>query len=86
MSDRLVCRGCGEEVPGDQMDDGGHLVERQCGACGGSGSVLYGYVTRDMALDACEPSMEGMPLEGRCPRCYGGVEVELCGPVEAEHG
>lgn len=39
-----------------------------CPGCGGGG--ILGYVSRDMALDACEPSMEGMPIP--CGRCNGG--------------
>jgi hypothetical protein len=54
---------------------------RRCEACGGEGRVegIVGYVTRDMALDACEPDMEGMPYPGEvpCPECEGtGVPEE----------
>ena len=49
-----------------------------CPACGGRGVVegVVGYVTREMAMDACEPSMEGMPYPGEVPcphpECEGG--------------
>lgn len=42
-----------------------------CPDCGGSGEVLGGYVTHDMASDAGEPSMEGMAIPDRCPTCRG---------------
>lgn len=52
-----------------------------CPACGGSGVCVTGgveYVTRDMALDACEPAMEGMPIY------QDTVECEYCGqPIAA---
>lgn len=48
-----------------------------CERCGGSGAIQecigVHYVTADMAMDACEPSMEGMPIEEfgwvSCPDC-----------------
>ena len=47
----------------------------ECPACNGSG--IEGYVTRDMATDACEPTMEGMPM--KCPKCKGdGYIFEYC--------
>lgn len=41
----------------------------QCPACGGQGTrrEVIGYVTADMASDACEPGMEGAPMEGDVP-------------------
>ncbi len=49
----------------------------QCPACEGSGRTALGehFVTRDMALDACEPQLEGqsMGIEyGDCRNCGGG--------------
>ena len=48
----------------------------QCAVCEGSGRIPIGehFVTRDMAMDACEPSMEGMSMGieyGPCPNCNG---------------
>jgi hypothetical protein len=50
----------------------------ECKTCGGRGFVYYevtNYVTREMALDACEPDMEGWPIneerESPCPDCDG---------------
>jgi hypothetical protein len=45
-----------------------------CEACGGTGAVEIGrhYVTRDMAIDAGDRSMEGMEIGveyGPCPEC-----------------
>jgi len=61
---------------------------RPCKGCGGNGEV-YGereimhYVTHEMALDAGEPTMEGMPMPERaqttdiCTHCNGtGQEPE----------
>jgi hypothetical protein len=53
---------------------------RPCPTCGGGGAVpetVYGTVTRDMALDACEPELEGQPIPiGEdwlpCPDCNRG--------------
>lgn len=47
-----------------------------CPACGGSGQIPLGehFVTRNMALDACEPAMEGMSCGieyGPCEECDG---------------
>lgn len=54
-----------------------------CPSCGGYGyhNVTY-HVTRDMALDAGEPSMEGEPIHEReqCSECGGAG----CYPVENE--
>ena len=55
----------------------------ECPECGGQGGTrvkeLVGYVTHDMALDACEPSMEGMPMydwvDYECPRCGGTGKI-----------
>lgn len=48
----------------------------QCQACEGTGRVALGehFVTREMALDACEPGMEGMSMGiewGPCKACSG---------------
>jgi len=46
----------------------------QCPNCEGQGYFIHTrYVTRDMAMDACEPEMEGMPIPDRtqCQRCNG---------------
>lgn len=53
----------------------------QCQSCEGSGQVALGehFVTRDMALDACEPSMEGMSMGieyGPCPDCNGSGIIQ----------
>ena len=59
--------------------------EEQCGECGGQGYwIATHYVTRDMATDAGEPSMEGMPMEERvpCNRCGGGGVILL--PAQEE--
>jgi len=46
----------------------------QCPACDGSGNGPR--ITRDMALDAGCPGMEGDP--SFCPRCGGsGVDVDV---------
>lgn len=52
-----------------------------CEACGGAGMVPMGehFVTRDMALDAGEPAMEGLSCGvefGPCEVCGGGGLVE----------
>ena len=50
--------------------------EMQCPACEGQGRIPVGehFVTRDMASDACEPSMEGMSMGieyAQCEECDG---------------
>jgi hypothetical protein len=60
-----------------RIDD---ILSRVCKTCDGDGYVLectgVDYVTADMASDACEPAMEGMPMEHIdwvvCPDCIGG--------------
>ena len=55
----------------------GVMITNECELCGGSGEVQVcigiDYVSRDMATDAGEPAMEGMPMEQfdweRCPEC-----------------
>lgn len=52
-----------------------------CPECGGEGRIPIGnrYVTRDMAIDAGDRSMEGMYYEteyARCRRCGGDGTVE----------
>lgn len=51
-------------------------LQTQCPTCEGSGQVALGehFVSRYMAMDACEPSMEGMSMGieyGPCPDCGG---------------
>ena len=57
----------------------------KCPMCDGSG-VNGGvhYVTHDMALDACEPDMEGMEIEDyeQCEMCCGTGEIEDDGGEE----
>ena len=56
----------------------------ECPECEGQGGTraeeIVGYVTHDMALDACEPSMEGMPIydwvDYECERCGGTGKIE----------
>lgn len=53
-----------------------------CRACGGEGIFEYmHFVTRDMALDACEPDMEGIPMpeQVECDACEGSGQ---CLPPE----
>jgi DnaJ-class molecular chaperone len=52
-----------------------------CKTCDGSGRVALGehFVSREMALDACEPAMEGMSMGieyGPCPDCSGNGETQ----------
>lgn len=61
------------------------LYEVVCKTCGGQGRVYWQqditeYATRDMALDAGDPSLEGYELHGGvqdceddCPDCKGGT-------------
>ncbi len=72
------------KVEGEEYIMNGDM-ERECDLCEGQGRVPIGehYVTRDMALDAGEPQMEGMSLGveyGPCPRCCG--HMLLCRPAE----
>lgn len=58
------------------------MAHEQCEACGGSGQEPLGerFVTRDMAIDAGEPQMEGMSMGiefGPCSECGGAGVVEL---------
>ena len=55
------CDGCTQPCP-------------ECRGAGGFRNVQTGEVTRDMALDACEPSMEGQPIfeDIPCSFCNGG--------------
>lgn len=69
------------------LEEAAKAVRAACAACGGTGSagergqVLVGEVTRDMARDAGEPSMEGMPVYGDGPE---SSECEYCGrPIAA---
>lgn len=49
------------------------LIQVPCSKCGGGGCL--GLVSREMALDACEPSMEGQDIS--CDTCGGmGYIVE----------
>jgi hypothetical protein len=50
---------------------------KPCPDCQGEGRIPIGehFVTRDMAIDAGEPNMEGMSMGiewGTCSRCQGG--------------
>jgi hypothetical protein len=52
------------------------IPEEQCPICEGEGRLPVGehFVTREMALDACEPAMEGMSMGieyAQCPECGG---------------
>ena len=54
---------------------------KQCEACQGQGQIPIGerFVSRDMALDAGEPAMEGMSCGiewGQCEECYGTGYLE----------
>lgn len=56
----------------------------ECPDCGGQGYFIHTrYVSRDMAIDAGEPSMEGMsiPDKEQCQRCNGDgwIIVEALG-------
>jgi transcription elongation factor Elf1 len=55
----------------ESKDINGMPQEEKCPECGGSGQVPIGehFVTRDMAIDAGEPEMEGMSM---------GVEYDTC--------
>ena len=55
-----------------QLPDEPRLIAVTCAVCGGTG--IAGYVTSDMATDACEPEMEGMPMPCSCDG--GSVWVE----------
>ena len=51
-------------------------VTEYCVDCQGSGQIVIGehLITREMALDACEPQMEGMHYGyeyDMCPNCGG---------------
>lgn len=55
--------------------------EKECPNCGGTGMEIIGehFVSRDMALDACEPSMEGMHHsyeEAPCSECNGAGKIK----------
>lgn len=57
------------------MDEQGQKI---CDACDGAGVVHWTetrYVSREMALDAGDISMEGMPIPdecaAECQRCHG---------------
>ena len=62
----------------------------ECPNCQGQGRMLMGvnYVSRDMATDAGEPAMEGMPMEdwAACPYCGGGGVVEIEGTPKGKDG
>jgi DnaJ-class molecular chaperone len=54
-----------------------------CHNCGGVGEVYWtdivGYITHDMAMDACDMNYEGQPMYGEvhseCPVCNGTGHV-----------
>ena len=55
-----------------------------CPTCGGLGYWMdMHYVTKDMAIDACEPSMEGMSMEEKvkCTHCNGEGWVITTEPI-----
>ena len=60
------------------------MTEKICEYCGGSGVVQHEYmhyVTREMAIDAGDRSMEGMEMPEtvieQCQECQGtGFEIE----------
>lgn len=62
---------------------GGPDAPDPCERCGGEGKVKgqeMRAVTRDMAIDAGDPALEGSPIfqvvEEECPRCLGtGVQL-----------
>lgn len=62
-----------------------------CPRCVGAGGheeeVVVGEVSRDMALDACEPGLQGQPITAWerviCPDCDGRGFVPA---PDAEHG
>lgn len=55
-----------------------------CPNCNGEGSIMVeiiaGYVSREMAMDACDMAYENQPIyetvEEVCPYCGGRGEVE----------
>lgn len=54
---------------------------KPCPDCEGGGAVALGvhYVSREMAVDAGDPSMEGQVAEVEyepCPRCRGTGELQ----------
>jgi len=62
------------------MEEAAKVVREKCTACNGTGGIGGGihYVTRDMASDACEPSMEGQEI------IEDPIECEYCGrPIAA---
>jgi hypothetical protein len=71
------------------MTTGPGGAEIQCPDCGGEGKIEIGErrVTREMALDAGDPSMEGarMGMEyGTCRLCDGWGVIEDPGPGPSE--
>ena len=49
---------------------------KDCPNCNNEGEYMTGgicYVSRDMASDACEPDMEGMPID-----CTEHIQCEFC--------
>ena len=69
----------------EALEEAAKAIRKNCEVCGGSGYDSDGtsdqFVTHDMALDACEPSMEGMRIPGRepseCPYCGKPIAVIL---------
>ena len=60
-------------------------IKQQCAKCGGDGQMIVGEhrVTRDMAIDAGEPAMEGSfhsYATDRCDACGGSGHVEVVPP------
>lgn len=80
LSASELCTLCGQlKLKNDHDGHGlGECVEI-CEGCGGAGEIetILGYVTADMASDADEPQMEGMPFPGKatCPACRGSGAI-----------
>ena len=45
--------------------------EPSCQYCNGRGHTVVGIVSHEMAIDACEPSMEGQEITEMCKPCKG---------------
>ncbi len=64
------------DTPEPSLASAGYPQQVACDACGGSGKFCVGetLVSRDMAIDAECPSLEGTHYEyefARCPTCGG---------------
>ena len=70
----------------EKLDE--ELRQLPCSTCGGSGEVIIGenQVTREMAIDAGDRSLEGSfhsSTYGKCPDCAGGF-IELW-PIQKDY-